>query len=503
MAVLITFSLVTVAQSRVLERERDTAEEERDRAEQVTGLLVGLFESADPAHTLGDTVPVGAFLEQGLARASLDLAGQPRLLADIFDVIAQAFHSLGSLDRAALLYDSALVNLHAAGGETRRDRSRVLFRAGELARQRGDIAASERFFREHLRHVQALEGDTGVAVLDGLRKLREALHARSKRGEADSVQAIWESRARAHESSTDARMIHTLVNLASRRPNASCSTDIARSPPPAVRTTVTSGAPPTCSSDSIPNGVGPRTPLRTFSTRIPRRCPTLVDDPEVSIATTAPCGYRHVLTLDQAAPVASLTAWLHRLRDDDPQALPRLLPLVYNELRVLAHAQLRHERTGHTLGTTALVHEAYLRLAKREKFHPEDRRHFFAIAAQSMRRVLIDYARSRKRKKRGEDPDFIPIDDVAPFLSDQAAGELLALDDALDRLARANPRAASVVEQRYFAGLTLEETASVLGVSLKTVQRDWIVAQAWLRKEIRLQLTTDTAVPPPFDARRS
>jgi RNA polymerase sigma factor (TIGR02999 family) len=155
-----------------------------------------------------------------------------------------------------------------------------------------------------------------------------------------------------------------------------------------------------------------------------------------------------MLTLEHAVSESSLTTWLLRLRENDPQALPRLLPLVYDELRALAHAQLRRERTGHTLGTTALVHEAYLKLARREKLQPEDRRHFFAIAAQCMRRVLIDYARSRKRIKRGAGLDAVPLDDVASFLSDEA----------------------------------------VLGVSLKTVQRDWIVAQAWLRKEIRLQL---------------
>jgi RNA polymerase sigma factor (TIGR02999 family) len=223
----------------------------------------------------------------------------------------------------------------------------------------------------------------------------------------------------------------------------------------------------------------------------------------VSIASLAASRYRQVLTLEHPAPDSSLTNWLHRLREDDPQALPRLLPLVYDELRALAHAQLRGERPGHTLGTTALVHEAYMRLARRDKFHPEDRRHFFAIAAQCMRRVLIDYARARKRQKRGAGVEFVPLDDVAPFLSDEAADELVALDDALQRLATANPRAASVVEQRYFAGLTLEETASVLGVSLKTVQRDWIVAQAWLRKEIRLQLAPETATASAIDVLRS
>lgn len=180
----------------------------------------------------------------------------------------------------------------------------------------------------------------------------------------------------------------------------------------------------------------------------------------------------------------SITNWLARLRAGDAEALDRLLPLVYDELRVLARSQLRKEDVGHTLGATALVHEAYVRLAEREKLHPEDRRHFFAIAAQAMRRVLIDYARARKRKKRGSGRVAISLEDVSEFLNPDATNEFLALDEALDRLAEANPRAAHVVEQRFFAGLTLEETAQNLNVSMKTVQRDWLLARAWLRKEV-------------------
>jgi RNA polymerase sigma-70 factor, ECF subfamily len=193
---------------------------------------------------------------------------------------------------------------------------------------------------------------------------------------------------------------------------------------------------------------------------------------------------------DPAAPDPSVTTWLQRLRDGDPDALDRLLPLVYDELRVLAKSQLRGERPAHTLGATALVHEAYLRLSERNQLTPADRRHFFSIAAQAMRRVLIDYARRRNRKKRGEGVDPEPLDDRMEFLTKEAADELLAMDEALARLAHANERAARVVEQRFFAGLTLEETADVLGVSLKTVQRDWILARAWLRKEIAADLST-------------
>ena len=185
---------------------------------------------------------------------------------------------------------------------------------------------------------------------------------------------------------------------------------------------------------------------------------------------------------------SSVTAWLHRLRDGDAQALDRLLPLVYDELRGLARAQLADERSAHTINPTALVHEAYVRLTERERLNPDDRRHFFAIAAQAMRRVMIDYARARRRQKRGGGKAALPLADEPAFLTDAASDELVALDDALRRLAAASPRVAQVVEQRFFGGLTLDETAVVLGVSMKTVHRDWILARAWLRKEVGAEL---------------
>jgi RNA polymerase sigma-70 factor, ECF subfamily len=193
---------------------------------------------------------------------------------------------------------------------------------------------------------------------------------------------------------------------------------------------------------------------------------------------------------EPAVPPPSVTTWLLRLREGDPVALEQLLPLVYDELRVLARSQLRAERHGHTLNATALVHEAYLRLCERDRLTPADRRHFFAIAARSMRRVLIDHARARNRQKRGGGAaiqslgDDAAAADAGAWLTSRAADELLALDEALQRLAGASERAARVVEHRFFAGLSLEETADVLGVSLKTVQRDWLLARAWLRKEI-------------------
>lgn len=187
----------------------------------------------------------------------------------------------------------------------------------------------------------------------------------------------------------------------------------------------------------------------------------------------------------------SVTDCLARMRAGDHAALDRLLPLVYDELRAIAGAQLRDERTGHTLGATALVHEAYVRLADRDRLDAHDRSHFFALAAQSMRRVLIDHARSRRRQKRGLGQVALPLDAVEHLVSDQAADELIALDEALDRLAAASPRAARVVECRFFAGLSVEETAQCLSTSTKTVQRDWVQARAWLRKEIAADLATE------------
>jgi RNA polymerase sigma factor (TIGR02999 family) len=184
----------------------------------------------------------------------------------------------------------------------------------------------------------------------------------------------------------------------------------------------------------------------------------------------------------------SVTACLERLRAGETGALDRLLPMVYDELRALAGAQLRHEETGHTLSATALVHEAYVRLAERDRLTAHDRSHFFAIAARSMRRVLIDHARTRKRQKRGLGQTPVSLEAIEGLVGDQAADELLALDAALDRLAEASPRAAEVIERRFFAGLTLEETADSLAISLRTVQREWVQGRAWLRKEIALDL---------------
>ena len=174
----------------------------------------------------------------------------------------------------------------------------------------------------------------------------------------------------------------------------------------------------------------------------------------------------------------------------EPAAWDELLPLVYDELRAIAHRQLRRERGDHTLNTTALVHEVYLRLVDQKRASWEDRAHFFAIAARVMRRVLIDYARRHCAAKRagpgGRGP--VPLDRAAEealVAADERADVLLALDDALTRLAAVDPRLVQVVECRFFGDLTEEETATALGVTSRTVRRDWIKAKTWLRDALQ------------------
>lgn len=170
-----------------------------------------------------------------------------------------------------------------------------------------------------------------------------------------------------------------------------------------------------------------------------------------------------------------LLAW----GEGDRDALDRLLPLVYDELRQLAHRELRGERPGHTLSTTALVHEAYLRLVDQGRARLESRRHFLSVAGTMMRRVLVDEARRRHARKRGGGARHLPLDE-APEIVASPDGELLELDEALSALESFDPALGKVVELRYFAGLTLEETAAVLGVATTTAWRDWQAARAWL-----------------------
>ncbi len=185
---------------------------------------------------------------------------------------------------------------------------------------------------------------------------------------------------------------------------------------------------------------------------------------------------------------SDLTDRLQRLKAGDSEALEQLVPLLYEEMRRVARWQMRGEREGHTLGTTALVHETYLRLLRQRRIEATDREHFLAVAATTMRRVLVDYARARNREKRGGPAVPVPVEEVAHFLTDTEAEEMLELHEALKRLAEIHPRSAQVVESRFFGGLSLQETAAVLDISSKTVQRDWQTARAWLRKEINKSL---------------
>src|SRR2546427_7227057 len=179
----------------------------------------------------------------------------------------------------------------------------------------------------------------------------------------------------------------------------------------------------------------------------------------------------------------NLTGLLIEWREGDRAALNRLTPLVYDELRRIAHRYVQRERNGHTLGTTALVNEAYLRLAGQKKIAWQNRTHFFAVTAQVMRHILIDHARRRHYAKHGGDVRQVSLE-VAETMSQERASELVALDEALDELAKLDPRKSRVVELRYFGGLDLEETADVLDVSVMTVRRDWRAAKAWLYKAV-------------------
>lgn len=178
-------------------------------------------------------------------------------------------------------------------------------------------------------------------------------------------------------------------------------------------------------------------------------------------------------------PQSQVSGLLRQWSAGDAQALEQLVPIVYNELRRLASYHLRRERDGHTLQSTALVHEVYLRLCSQDEPHWENRAHFFAVAARMMRRILVDYSRRRGAEKRGATAMRVPLDE-ALIIPVQEQFDLIALDDALDQLDRFDARKCRVVEMRFFAGLGAKETATVLKTTEATVRRDWIIAKAWL-----------------------
>ncbi len=174
-----------------------------------------------------------------------------------------------------------------------------------------------------------------------------------------------------------------------------------------------------------------------------------------------------------------LADWSH----GDREALDQLMPLVYAELRRVASHYLRRERPGHTLQTTALVHDAYLRLVDQKDVHWENRAHFFSIAAEAMRRILVEHARSHHAAKRGGGECKLSLDEAVDWPEERAV-DLVALDDALTSLTAIDLQKSRIVELRFFGGLTMEEVAQVLGVSLATVERGWHIAKLWLRREI-------------------
>ena len=185
----------------------------------------------------------------------------------------------------------------------------------------------------------------------------------------------------------------------------------------------------------------------------------------------------------------AITEALYALRTGAPDAMDRLAPLVYEQLRRIAHRQLRAEPVGHTLSTTALVHEAYLKLVDQTRAEWQDRGHFFAVASGAMRRILVDYARRYRAARRGGGDDGAPVRPISLDNTEIPAAEradaLVALDEALERLGRLDERQARVVECRFFGGLTEEETAAALGISQRTVAREWVTARGWLFQELR------------------
>jgi RNA polymerase sigma-70 factor (ECF subfamily) len=188
--------------------------------------------------------------------------------------------------------------------------------------------------------------------------------------------------------------------------------------------------------------------------------------------------------MNDSANSKDITSLLREWSDGKPEALDELMPLVYEELRRQAARYLRRERIDHTLQATALIHEAYLKLIDQKNVRWQNRAHFFAIAAQAMRRILVDYARTKHRDKRGGEARKISFEEAATLAAGEDSVDLIALDEALTRLAEIDEQKARLVELRYFSGLSVEETAEVLKTSQRTVERGWTMAKAWLHREL-------------------
>ena len=187
-------------------------------------------------------------------------------------------------------------------------------------------------------------------------------------------------------------------------------------------------------------------------------------------------------------PPAQITSLLINWRNGDQAALEQLIPLVHEELRRLARRHMAHERAGHTLQATALVNEAYVRLIDIKQVNWQDRTHFFAMSSRLMRRILVDFARSKGYQKRGGGAHKVSLDE-ALIITQEPGQDLIALDDALTALAAFDPRKAQVVEMKFFGGLSVEETADALKVSVETVMRDWKFAKVWLLRELKRSST--------------
>ena len=183
-------------------------------------------------------------------------------------------------------------------------------------------------------------------------------------------------------------------------------------------------------------------------------------------------------------PKTDVTALLQKWSLGDREAEDQFVPLVYNNLRKAARHYLRRERSGHTMQSADLVHEVYLCMVDQARAHWQDRAHFFAICAQMMRRILVDHARSRQREKRGGGVAMLTLNEEIDAPQRKSV-ELIALDDALEALAELDPRQSQIVELRFFAGLSIDEAAEVLGISKATANRDWVTARAWLTREVR------------------
>jgi RNA polymerase sigma factor (TIGR02999 family) len=193
----------------------------------------------------------------------------------------------------------------------------------------------------------------------------------------------------------------------------------------------------------------------------------------------------------EVSPDATVSRLLEAIHAGDRSALDELYSLVYSELRVLAHRQRRRWDASGTLNTTALVHEAYLKLVKQRRIHLETRGHFFALAATAIRHIVSNYARDRQARKRGRGVQTVSLTELGTDalgelrVTEEQADLLIAIDEALNRLERVSPRQRGIVECRFFGGMSVEETAAAIGISPRTVKRDWTLAQAWLQREMQ------------------